>query len=130
VESLKGLETHSCKAEQPCNSPTPEPKTQPTAIKKQVIHIAKRLGAWCVRGNHCDAALAVYKLKLEGQEVPSKHAWVGAAAAEGSDVDLAYLAALPFTLLMPELGVGVVHAGEGPLRRKEGGVFWGGGAGS
>jgi hypothetical protein len=70
------------------------------------------MGAWSVRGNHDDAALSAFHDKLKGVAVPSKQAWVDAAPAGGGDPEVAYLESLPFSLVLPELGVAVVHAGE------------------
>ncbi|KAF8065841.1 apaH [Scenedesmus sp. PABB004] len=75
--------------------------------------------AWAVRGNHDDAALAAALAARRGGggDTRDRYRWV----AQLSDDDVAFLAALPFSLELPDFGIAVVHAGllpGVPLRRQ------------
>lgn len=75
----------------------------------EVVAEARRLGAYAVRGNHDDSALAAYRALQRGEaaEIDAVYRWVGGLAAE----DAAWLAELPFTLSLPSRRVLVSHAG-------------------
>lgn len=73
----------------------------------EVLDLVRQLGALVVRGNHDEAAVTAFNKMQRGEEVKKKFQWVPAMSQE----HLAYLHGLPFSLLLPELRVLVVHAG-------------------
>ncbi|GLD95198.1 hypothetical protein PINS_up003840 [Pythium insidiosum] len=75
----------------------------------EVLRFAQRAGVSAVRGNHDDAALAAYyRWKAAGDaSPPEKYAYV----RDWTQVDVEFLASLPFTISIPGHNAIVVHAG-------------------
>lgn len=92
-----------------CHPTTPAPAPHTAPLKPQVLRALQALGAHCVRGNNDDKAVAAYAAWQRGEEPLDKFAFVAGLDAD----DVAWLAALPFSISMPEYGVVAVHAGEG-----------------
>jgi hypothetical protein len=79
-----------------------------------VVQLLRELGAFCVRGNNDDEALAAHAAWRRGEAVADKFDFVG----DLQDEDTAFLARLPFSISLPEYSVVVVHAGRHPCAPK------------
>eukprot|EP00210_Caulerpa_lentillifera_P006551 g6256.t1 len=77
----------------------------PDSLK--VIRKAMKIGAFVVRGNHEDSALAAYYDDLRGEEIPPKFEWV----KDLKKKHLKFLESLPFAISIPSYKLIVVHAG-------------------
>ncbi len=75
-----------------------------------MLRIARERGYLAVRGNHDDAALAVWHGSQQGITPQPKHAWVTDLTKEDVDV----LEGQPFSISLPDYGTVVVHAGQVP----------------
>jgi hypothetical protein len=77
-----------------------------------VVRLLAASGAFLVRGNHDEAALAVAAAARRGASPPlnpsAPHAW---AADPGAADAVSYLASSPFSLFLPAHALLVVHAG-------------------
>ena len=74
----------------------------------EVVKLVRKLGGYCVRGNHDEVCLRGWQNYVEGREPLSKtFDWMHQLDRE----DLQWLFELPFTLTIPAVNVCVVHAG-------------------
>lgn len=77
----------------------------------EVIDLALSLGAWSVRGNHDDYALACYheiqSSSNKGHKLSGSDEWI----KELTKNQVKYLESLPFILEIPCLKIMIVHAG-------------------
>ena len=74
-----------------------------------VVRFLRKEGALAVRGNHDDAALA-YATGIRSASTEPQWAWTSDLDAD----DCAWLRNLPFSIVLPQHGVVVVHAGVVP----------------
>ncbi|OQR82306.1 hypothetical protein ACHHYP_16240 [Achlya hypogyna] len=82
----------------------------------EVVSFIRSSGAWCVRGNHDDAALAAYygrrtsTPEADPTSFATRYDYVDAFTPE----DVEFLEQLPFSIALPEIDTLVVHAGLAP----------------
>ena len=76
----------------------------------QVVQLARRLGAYSVRGNHEQSTLRELLAFQTTEILRDKYKWL----RDFSDEDLNYLKNLPYTLSVESLNTVVVHAGLTP----------------
>ena len=72
-----------------------------------VIKLVRRLGAYCVRGNHDEVVLREWQRYQEGAQMRREFNWL----TELSQDDLDWMFGLPYTIFMPSRKIIVVHAG-------------------
>lgn len=71
-----------------------------------VVKYARSLGAYCVRGNHEEAALS-YLLEVNPKSPPSTYDYLPSLDKE----DIEWLRELPYSIFIPSLNALVIHAG-------------------
>lgn len=78
---------------------------------EQVVKLARKLNAYCVRGNHEEVSLRVWQnSKTDPSSMKEKFSWLHRLSAE----DIEWAMELPFTIRIPSRKITVVHAGMVP----------------
>ena len=77
----------------------------------EVVKLARRIGAYSVRGNHDDVSLREWRQHhVNGHPLAQKFRWLG----ELSESDINWLSSLPFSISIPSRQILIVHAGMVP----------------